>query len=43
LIVRLWKISNPKEVVFDEVHFGGFANKYIKGQFFMGKKKKRTK
>jgi len=35
LIVRLWKISNPKEVVFDEVHFGGFANKYIKGQFFM--------
>ncbi|KAL6609035.1 glycosyltransferase family 39 protein [Neocallimastix sp. 'constans'] len=36
LIVRLWKISNPKQVVFDEVHFGGFANKYIKGKFFMG-------
>eukprot|EP00833_Pecoramyces_ruminatium_P001870 jgi/Orpsp1_1/1175902/evm.model.c7180000055663.1 len=35
LIVRLWKINNPKQVVFDEVHFGGFANKYIKGEFFM--------
>jgi len=35
LIVRLWKISKPKQVVFDEVHFGGFANKYIKESFFM--------
>jgi len=35
LIVRLWRIGNPKEVVFDEVHFGGFANHYIKGNFFM--------
>ncbi|ORX43409.1 PMT-domain-containing protein [Piromyces finnis] len=35
LIIRLWKISNPKEVVFDEVHFGGFANQYLKRTFFM--------
>jgi len=35
LIVRLWKISYPKQVVFDEVHFGGFANKYIRESFFM--------
>jgi len=36
MIVRLWRIGNPKQVVFDEVHFGGFANQYIKGDFFMG-------
>ncbi|KAI9342069.1 Dolichyl-phosphate-mannose-protein mannosyltransferase-domain-containing protein, partial [Zopfochytrium polystomum] len=35
LIVRLYRISHPSEVVFDEVHFGGFAGKYIKGAFFM--------
>ncbi|KAI8613977.1 hypothetical protein BC830DRAFT_1169815 [Chytriomyces sp. MP71] len=35
LIVRLLRLSNPHEVVFDEVHFGGFATKYINGQFFM--------
>ncbi|ORY53429.1 PMT-domain-containing protein [Rhizoclosmatium globosum] len=35
LIIRLFRISNPHEVVFDEVHFGGFATKYINGQFFM--------
>ncbi|KAF9174593.1 hypothetical protein BGX21_006708 [Mortierella sp. AD011] len=35
LIVRLWHIGNPTSVVFDEVHFGGFASKYIKGRFFM--------
>ncbi|KAJ3408619.1 hypothetical protein HDV05_004931 [Chytridiales sp. JEL 0842] len=34
-IVRLFRISNPSEVVFDEVHFGGFASKYINGAFFM--------
>ncbi|KAI9261652.1 Dolichyl-phosphate-mannose-protein mannosyltransferase-domain-containing protein [Phascolomyces articulosus] len=33
--VRLWKISQPSSVVFDEVHFGGFASKYIKTRFFM--------
>lgn len=35
LIVRLFRIYQPPSVVFDEVHFGGFASKYIKGKFFM--------
>lgn len=34
-IVRLFRIYQPSSVVFDEVHFGGFASKYIKGAFFM--------
>ncbi|KAI1865163.1 hypothetical protein JX265_008210 [Neoarthrinium moseri] len=34
-IVRLYRIYQPTSVVFDEVHFGGFASKYIKGRFFM--------
>ncbi|KAH8703819.1 protein mannosyltransferase 1 [Talaromyces proteolyticus] len=33
--VRLFRIYQPTSVVFDEVHFGGFATKYIKGRFFM--------
>ncbi|KAI5286172.1 hypothetical protein KEM54_006996 [Ascosphaera aggregata] len=33
--IRLFRIYQPSSVVFDEVHFGGFARKYIKGQFFM--------
>ncbi|KAJ3329484.1 hypothetical protein HDU76_007829 [Blyttiomyces sp. JEL0837] len=35
LFIRLFRISYPPEVVFDEVHFGGFASKYINGAFFM--------
>ncbi|KAL9608692.1 MAG: hypothetical protein Q9167_006494 [Letrouitia subvulpina] len=34
-LVRLFRIYQPSSVVFDEVHFGGFASKYIKGRFFM--------
>ncbi|KEY65458.1 hypothetical protein S7711_08588 [Stachybotrys chartarum IBT 7711] len=34
-IVRIFRIYQPASVVFDEVHFGGFATKYIKGRFFM--------
>ncbi|KAH6688942.1 dolichyl-phosphate-mannose-protein mannosyltransferase [Plectosphaerella plurivora] len=34
-IVRVFRIYQPSSVVFDEVHFGGFATKYIKGKFFM--------
>ncbi|KLO78763.1 dolichyl-phosphate-mannose-protein mannosyltransferase [Fusarium fujikuroi] len=34
-LVRVYKIYQPTSVVFDEVHFGGFATKYIKGKFFM--------
>jgi len=26
-VVRLWNINYPDSVVFDEVHFGGFASK----------------
>ncbi|KAL9122204.1 MAG: hypothetical protein Q9187_001239 [Circinaria calcarea] len=33
--IRLFRIYQPSSVVFDEVHFGGFASKYIKGKFFM--------
>lgn len=35
VVVRLFRIHQPTSVVFDEVHFGGFATKYIKGKFFM--------
>ncbi|VEU19549.1 DEKNAAC100156 [Brettanomyces naardenensis] len=35
LIFRTRNLQSPNEVVFDEVHFGGFASKYIKGNFFM--------
>lgn len=33
--IRLYNLPWPDSVVFDEVHFGGFASKYIKGIFFM--------
>lgn len=33
-LVRLWGLQWPDSVVFDEVHFGGFAKKYIIGRFF---------
>lgn len=33
--IRLRNLSKPDSVVFDEVHFGGFASKYITGTFFM--------
>ncbi|KAL1409751.1 Dolichyl-phosphate-mannose--protein mannosyltransferase 1 [Vanrija albida] len=33
--VRLWNLAHPTSVVFDEVHFGGFAAKYIKRKYFM--------
>ncbi|KIY68208.1 glycosyltransferase family 39 protein [Cylindrobasidium torrendii FP15055 ss-10] len=33
--VRLYRISAPSSVVFDEVHFGKFASRYIKTQYFM--------
>ncbi|KAF7300996.1 Glycosyltransferase family 39 protein [Mycena indigotica] len=34
-IVRLFRLSKPSSVVFDEVHFGKFASKYIKTQYFV--------
>ncbi|KAI0915447.1 hypothetical protein AcV5_003665 [Taiwanofungus camphoratus] len=33
--VRLFRLSHPNSVVFDEVHFGKFASKYIKSQYFV--------
>lgn len=33
-IVRLAFLSHPSVVIFDEVHFGGFAQKYLKREFF---------
>ncbi|PCH41675.1 glycosyltransferase family 39 protein [Wolfiporia cocos MD-104 SS10] len=35
VFVRLFRISQPDSVVFDEVHFGKFASKYIKSQYFV--------
>ncbi|CAG8551471.1 2149_t:CDS:10 [Paraglomus occultum] len=35
VFIRLYRIYQPSSVVFDEVHFGGFASKYMKGRFFM--------
>jgi len=35
LVVRLAFLHHPSVVVFDEVHFGGFAQKYMTGQFFL--------
>ncbi|KAJ3140105.1 hypothetical protein HK100_010482 [Physocladia obscura] len=35
LVVRFYNLSKPAEVVFDEVHFGHHATKYINGRFFM--------
>ena len=35
ILVRLYNLNYPSSVVFDEVHFGGFASKYINGEFFM--------
>ncbi|KAG0302014.1 hypothetical protein BGZ98_007863 [Dissophora globulifera] len=34
LISRFYKINEPDEVVFDEVHFGKFASYYIQGTYF---------
>lgn len=34
-VVRMQRLGTPDSVVFDEVHFGGHASKYINGTFFM--------
>ncbi|KAH7888234.1 glycosyltransferase family 39 protein [Phlebopus sp. FC_14] len=34
-LVRLFRISKPNSVVFDEVHFGKFAARYIKTRYFV--------
>lgn len=35
LVVRFYHIERPSSVVFDEVHFGGFASEYLSRKFFM--------
>ncbi|MFZ2193225.1 MAG: phospholipid carrier-dependent glycosyltransferase [Candidatus Moraniibacteriota bacterium] len=34
LITHFFLLGQPREVVFDEVHFGGFVSKYFTGQYF---------
>ncbi|KAJ1665276.1 hypothetical protein EV178_003334 [Coemansia sp. RSA 1646] len=34
IVVRCYGLSTPGSVVFDEVHFGKFAGKYINGTYF---------
>ncbi|KFH62764.1 dolichyl-phosphate-mannose-protein mannosyltransferase [Podila verticillata NRRL 6337] len=34
LFTRFYKIYEPNEVVFDEVHFGKFASYYLRGSYF---------
>ncbi|PVU97499.1 hypothetical protein BB561_000513 [Smittium simulii] len=34
MVIRCHRISEPTEVVFDEVHFGKFAGKYLNRSFF---------
>lgn len=34
VLVRFFKLSYPAEVVFDEVHFGGFASHYLKREYY---------
>nr|AIA92240.1 PMT [uncultured Saccharomyces] len=34
-VIRLHGLAWPDSVVFDEVHFGGFASQYIRGTYFM--------
>ncbi|KAI9351121.1 Dolichyl-phosphate-mannose-protein mannosyltransferase-domain-containing protein [Zopfochytrium polystomum] len=33
-LTRMYRISDPPEVVFDEVHFGKFASYYLRGEYF---------
>ena len=33
-LTHFFLLGQPKEVIFDEVHFGGFSSKYITGQYF---------
>lgn len=34
LLTRFWSLSEPSEVVFDEVHFGKYASAYFNGEYY---------
>ena len=34
LFARLYRLSKPAQVVFDEVHFGGFASQYLRREYY---------
>ena len=34
VLLRLFKINHPAQVVFDEVHFGGFASRYLRREYY---------
>lgn len=34
LVVRFYRISQPDQVVFDEVHFGAFAGQYLRREYY---------
>ena len=33
-LTRFWRLWQPDQVVFDEIHFGGFASRYFTGEYF---------
>ncbi|KAF9971745.1 hypothetical protein BGZ73_005234, partial [Actinomortierella ambigua] len=35
VIVRLWRLSWPGEVIFDEAHYGRYVNEYLNRRFFL--------
>ena len=35
MAVRMYRLDQPPNVVFDEVHFGGYASKYITSDYFV--------
>ena len=33
-LTRFWRLWEPDQIVFDELHFGGFASRYFTGEYF---------
>ena len=33
-LTRFWRLWQPDQIVFDELHFGGFASRYFTGEYF---------
>ncbi|KAF8788583.1 Protein O-mannosyltransferase 1 like protein [Argiope bruennichi] len=34
ICTRMWRLEDPKSIVFDELHYGKFASMYMKRTFF---------